>query len=112
MRRTLRFFYHLNVIEDTTTTSTSIVVIVSANQEAIQVPEGTVIEKRVPNLLSLLESHVSEAAPEISVVPRPPTPAPSPQIDPVDNKRNKWGCFRGGDPRRNPSEQTRGSKAT
>ena len=77
--------------EDTTTTSTSVVIVVSVNQEAIQVPEGMVIEKRVPDLLSLLESHVSEATTEISVVPRPSTPAPAPfpQIDPVDNKRKR-----------------------
>ena len=58
------------MIEDTTTTSTSVVIVVSVNQEAIQVPEGMVIEKRVPDLLSLLESHVNEATTEISVVPR------------------------------------------
>lgn len=75
--------------EDMTTTSTSIVVAISANQEAIQVPEGMVIEKRVLDLLSLLESHARKATLKISVVLRPPTPAPapSPQIDPVDNKR-------------------------
>ena len=91
VRRTLRFFYHLDVIKDTITTSTSVVVAVSANQEAIQVPEGMLIEKRVPDLLSLLESHANEATPKISVVPRPSTPtsAPSPKIDPFDNKRKK-----------------------
>ena len=56
--------------EDTTTTSNSVVIAVSANQKAIQVPEGMVIKKRVLDLLSLLESHVNEATTEISVVPR------------------------------------------
>ena len=48
-----------------------------------------VIKKRVPDLLSLLESHVSEATTEISVVLRPSTPAPSPQIYLVNNKRKR-----------------------
>lgn len=88
--------------EDTTITSTSVVVVVRANQEAIQVLKGMVIEKRVPNLLSLIESHAGEAAPEISVVSRPPTPtptptpAPSPRIDPVDNKRKRENKARNG----------------
>ena len=52
------------MIKDITTTSTLAVVVVSANQEATQVPEGMVIEKRVPKLLALLESHADEATPE------------------------------------------------
>ena len=35
-----------------------------------------VIEKRLPDLLSLLESHVGDATPKVPVVPKPPTPAP------------------------------------
>ena len=71
-----------------TTTSTPAVVAISANQEADQVPEGMVIEKRIPDLLSLLESHTSDATSEILVVPRPPSPTPS-QTDPVDKKRKR-----------------------
>ena len=52
------------MIKDITTTSASAVVVVSANQEATQVSEGMVIEKRVPELLALLESHADEATPE------------------------------------------------
>ena len=62
--------------EDAATTSILVVVAVSTDQGATKVPEGMVIEKRLPNLLSLLESHASDATPEVPVVPRPPTPAP------------------------------------
>jgi len=81
-------FYRLDMTVVTTTTSTSVFVAISANKEADQVPEGMVIEKRVPDLLSLLESHTSDATSEIPVVPRPPSPTP-PQIDPVDKKRKR-----------------------
>ena len=78
------------MIEDTATTSTSAVVVVSANQEATQVPEGMVIEKRVPDLLALLESYAGEATLEVPIVPRPSTPTPPPpsQID-LANKKKK-----------------------
>lgn len=33
-----------------------------------------VLEKRLPNLLSLLESHAGTTVPEFPIVPRPPTP--------------------------------------
>ena len=69
-------FYHPDVTEDAATTSTLVVVAVSTDQGATKVPEAMVIEKRLPDLLSLLESHVSDATPEVPVVPRPPTPAP------------------------------------
>nr|POF21366.1 hypothetical protein CFP56_43490 [Quercus suber] len=48
-----------------------------------------VIEKRVPDLLALLESHAGEATPEVLVVSRPSTlapPSPS-QTDHTDRKR-------------------------
>jgi len=64
------------MIKDMATTSTSAVVAVSANQEATQVPEGMVIEKRVPDLLALLESYTGKATLEVPVVPRPSTPTP------------------------------------
>ena len=62
--------------EDTVTTFTPIIVTLSTDQGAIEVPERMVIEKRLPDLLSLLKSHSKDATPEIPMVPRPPTPAP------------------------------------
>lgn len=55
-----------------------------------------VLEKKLPNLLSLLKSHVGDATPEVVVVPRPPTPIPPPfptQTEPADKKwkREKKG---------------------
>lgn len=101
-----------------TTTSTPAVVAISANQEADQVPEGMVIEKRVLDLLSLLESHTSDATSEIPVVSRPPSHTP-PQTDFVDKKRKRdkkkleRGVFEEGMIQdKPPLEQTRGSKAT
>ena len=38
---------------------------VSTNQEILNVPEGMVIQKRTPNLLTLLESHAGSATPEL-----------------------------------------------
>ena len=49
-----------------------------------------VIEKKLPNLLSLLESHVDDATLEVLVVSRPPTPTPPPpQNDQTDKKRKR-----------------------
>ena len=53
-----------------------------------------VIEKKLPDLLSLLESHAGDATPEIAVVPWPPTPIlppppPPTQTEPVDKKRKR-----------------------
>lgn len=49
------------------------------------------IEKKLPDLLSLLESHARDATPEVVVVPRPPTPIPPPpiQTERADKKRKK-----------------------
>ena len=58
-------------------------------------PEWMVIEKKLPNLLSLLESHARTVAPEVPVVPRPPTPIPPTRVqtEPADKKgkRDKRG---------------------
>ena len=51
--------------------------LVSEDQEGTEVPKGMVIEKKLPDLLSLLESHAWTVAPEVSIVPRPPTPIPT-----------------------------------
>ena len=82
-------FYRLGMTEDAVTTSAPIAVTISTDQGATEVPEGMVIEKRLPDLLSLLESHFGDATLEIPMVPRPPTPAspPPPQIDPADKIR-------------------------
>ena len=57
------------------------------------IPKAMVLEKRMLDLLSLLESHVGGATPKIPIVPKPPTPAPPPpsQIKTADKKwkRNK-----------------------
>lgn len=61
-------FYHANVTEDTIITSTLEAIAVSTNKKATQVPEGMVIEKRVPDLLALLESYANEATSKVLVV--------------------------------------------
>ena len=71
-------FYHPDMTEDIASMSKPIAVTVSEDQEATEVPEAMVIEKKLPDLLSILESHTGDATPEVPVVPRPPTPAPSP----------------------------------
>ena len=45
------------------TTFTPIIVTISTDQRAIEIPEGMVIEKRLPDLLALLESHSKGALP-------------------------------------------------
>lgn len=54
--------------EDTIITFTSEAIVVSTNKKATQVPEGMVIEKRVPDLLALLESYANEATSKVLVV--------------------------------------------
>ena len=39
-------------------------------------PEGMVIKKKLPDLLSLLESHTGTTVPKVPIIPRPPTPIP------------------------------------
>lgn len=84
-------FYCPDLTKDVATTSTPTVVSVSVDHDATKVLEGMVIEKRLPDLLSLLESHVDDTTPEILVVPRPPTPTPlpPPQTNPADKKRKR-----------------------
>ena len=50
--------------------------LVSENQEDIKVLEGMVIEKRLSDLLSLLESHARATIPKVPVIPKPLTPIP------------------------------------
>ena len=68
------------MIKDAVTSSTSVTVAISDDQEATEIPEGMMIEKRLLGLLSLLESHAGDATPEVLVVPKPPMPAPPPTI--------------------------------
>ena len=79
------------MIEDVASTSILVTIAVSEDQEAIEIPEAMVIEKKLLELLSLLESHAGDATPEIPVVPRSLTlvPPPPTQTELVDKKR-KW----------------------
>ena len=53
--------------------------------------EAMVLEKRMPDLLSLLESHVGGATPKVPIVPRPPTPTlPPPSQTEMADKKWKW----------------------
>ena len=63
--------------------------LVSENQEDIEVLEGMVIEKRLPDLLSLLESHARATVPKVPVIPKPLTPIPltPAQTKPTDKKQ-------------------------
>ena len=113
-------FYRPSMTEDIMTTFAPIIVSISTDQGATEVPEGMVIEKRLLDLLSLLESHYRDVTPEIPMVPRPPTPAPPlpPQTDPSDKirKRDKKGgkgiSKEGEIQEETPPKQTRGPKAT
>lgn len=81
-------FYHPNMTKDIASTSKPIVIAISEDQEAIEVPEAMVIEKKLLGLLSILESHAGGATPEVPVVPRPPTltPPPPTQTKPTNKK--------------------------
>ena len=72
----VEIFYHTNESEEEGLSPQPTIALVSEDQEAIEVPEGMVIEKRLPDLLSLLESQTGTAAPEVPIVPRPPTSIP------------------------------------
>lgn len=65
--------------------------LVSENQKATEVPEAMLIEKRLPHLLSLLESYVGTTTSEIPIVPKPlmPIPPPPPQTDLTEKKKEK-----------------------
>lgn len=49
------------------------------------------IEKRLPNLLSLLESYIGTTVPEVLVIPKPLTPIIHAlvQIEPADKEQKK-----------------------
>ena len=84
-------FYHLDETKKEASNSQLATTLVSENQEATKVPETVVIEKRLPALLSLLESYVGTTIPEVLIVPRPsmPIPPPPPQTELVERKMKK-----------------------
>ena len=88
-------FYRTNKSEEEWLSLHPIATLVSEDQEAIEVLEGMVIEKRLLDLLSLLESHARTTAPKAPIVPKPLTPIPPTpaQIELVDKKwkRDKKG---------------------
>ena len=59
----LRFFYHTNESKEEGLNLYPAATLVNKDQTAIEVPKGMVIEKRLPYLLSLLESHAGTTAP-------------------------------------------------
>lgn len=71
-------FYQQDETHDIASSSRLGPVLVSEDQEAIHIPEAMVLEKRMPDLLYLLESHAGGATPEVHIVPKPPTPIPPP----------------------------------
>nr|POF00739.1 hypothetical protein CFP56_77029 [Quercus suber] len=113
-------FDHPDLTKDAATTSTPVTATVSTDQRATEMPEGMVIEKRLLDLLSLLESRASDATTEVPVVPRPLIPAPSfpPQTNPTDKKRKqgkksgKGITDEGKIYEETSSEQTKGPNAT
>nr|POE54659.1 hypothetical protein CFP56_47300 [Quercus suber] len=88
-------FYHQDVTEDVASTSRPATSVISEDQEATESPEAMVIEKRLPDLLSILESHIEDVTLEVPIMPRPPSSIPPPptQFDLADKKwkRDKKG---------------------
>nr|POE87017.1 hypothetical protein CFP56_39394 [Quercus suber] len=67
--------------KDIASTSRPIVIAISEDQEAIEVPEAMVIEKKLLGLLSILESHARDATPEgKGNYPDPSLPTPLTQL--------------------------------
>ena len=64
---------------------------ISNNQEVPGIPEGMVIQKNMPNLLALLETHVGGASPMVTMDSRPLTPllAWTSHFEPMENKRER-----------------------
>nr|POE97564.1 hypothetical protein CFP56_17083 [Quercus suber] len=74
-------FYYTNAFEEERLNSQLTITLVSEDQKGTKVPEGMVIEKKLLDLLSLLESYARIEAPKVPVVPRPPTLIPPAQED-------------------------------
>ena len=84
-----KVFYCTDKTKEEASCSRLAAALISENQEAIIVPEAMVIKKRLPDLLSLLESHARITTFEILVVPRPPTPIPSSPLQ-TELAEKKW----------------------
>lgn len=86
-------FYYLDETKEVASNSQLARSLVSKNHEAAEVLEAMVIEKRLPNLLSLLESYAGTTTPKVPKVPRPPTliPLPPLQIEPTKKKQKRRG---------------------
>nr|POE84902.1 hypothetical protein CFP56_48332 [Quercus suber] len=83
-------FYRPDEIEDIASSSRLTTALVNENQEITEIPEEMVLEKRMPDLLSLLESHAGTTTPKVPIVLKPPTLIPPPlQTELIDKKRKK-----------------------
>ena len=84
-------FYRPDVIEDISSSLRLTTALVSENQKVTKLPKVMVLEKRMIDLLSLLENHVGTTTPEVPIVPKPLTsipPTPT-QNEPADKKQKK-----------------------
>lgn len=86
-----KVFYRTYEIEEEASNSHLAATLISENQEATKILEPMEIKKRLPDLLSLLESQAKTTTPEVPIIPRPPTPIPPPppQTEPADEKRKR-----------------------
>lgn len=64
-------FYRRDETEDIASSSRLATTFFSEDQETNEFPKVMVLEKRMLDLLSLLESHARTATPEVLIVPRP-----------------------------------------
>lgn len=71
-------FYCPDETEEEASSSRLAAALVNENQEATKELEEMVIEKRLSNLVSLLESHARTITPKVPIVPKHPTPIPPP----------------------------------
>ena len=84
-------FYHTHAFVEEGLSPQLTTALVSEDQEVTKVPKGMVIENKLPDLLSLLESHARTTVPEAPVVPRPPTPIPLAFVQTeLVEKNGKW----------------------
>nr|POF16800.1 hypothetical protein CFP56_66199 [Quercus suber] len=84
-----KVFYRTNETEEEASSSRLAAALISENQKATEVPQAMVIENRLPDLLSLLESYVGTTSSEIPVVPKPPMPIPLP-LPQIKLAEKKW----------------------
>ena len=93
----LEVFYQQEDLEDAPSTLCKCLkpTQVSANQEAINIPEGMGFEEKTLDLLALLTAHARGSSPTVPVVTRAPTPTPihTSFMDTAEKKRKRaqWG---------------------